>query len=335
MNEDLRFFGKIVQKCTKKLNDEKTPLSLIPLMTYAAKSGTSIGTGTGTGTKTKGGILKGMMGGYVANLLISTGLTAVLSGENPRPMTPTEFRDVSIGFFGGEALEYGLKKAYAHMVAKVGTKAASTTMQTTAKLVAQKGLQNAGQRASQKVALQVGKMAAKQAAQASSKAGAKAMAEIGAKAAAKGSNPITAAMIAFDVVSMALDFWDPYGFNDVMDASMLDSVRRDILDMYVDALGSLPVEAGVEEGLPDRMIELVVEYFVEHRPELFEAGPGDANLLEADVEKYNYDDLDAVIEDALGGGRNGDDDGDGDVLLYGIIIGSVLMSLFLLYIYFK
>ena len=69
------------------------------------------------------------------------------------------------------------------------------------------------------VAEEIAKKAAAKALQASIKASAKAAGSAGAKIAAKGSmGPVGWAASILDVVSLALDIWDPNGYNKMMHA---------------------------------------------------------------------------------------------------------------------
>ncbi|CAM9182199.1 unnamed protein product, partial [Ectocarpus sp. 12 AP-2014] len=52
------------------------------------------------------------------------------------------------------------------------------------------------------------------------------------------SGPVGLAMLAFDLLSLALDLWDPAGYNDVQAAGQIKSMRDDILSHYTRELAN-------------------------------------------------------------------------------------------------
>ncbi|CAN0557134.1 unnamed protein product, partial [Ectocarpus sp. 8 AP-2014] len=55
------------------------------------------------------------------------------------------------------------------------------------------------------------------------------------------SGPVGMALLAFDLLSMALDLWDPAGYNSVQAAGQIMTIRDNILDQYTEALANVGI----------------------------------------------------------------------------------------------
>ena len=84
------------------------------------------------------------------------------------------------------------------------------------------------------------------------------------------SGPVGLAMLAFDLVSLGLDLWDPNGYNNVQAAGQIKTMRDNILDQYKEALANegitSPLVADVlynmdPESKGDFMENLVIDWF--------------------------------------------------------------------------
>ena len=89
----------------------------------------------------------------------------------------------------------------------------------------------------------IAKISAKLAAKIAAKLAAKQAAMMATKFAAKAAmGPVGWALMVFDLISMGLDLWDPFGFNETFFNKDLRGMRNQFFDGYKDAIdnGTLP-----------------------------------------------------------------------------------------------
>jgi hypothetical protein len=197
--------------------------------------------------------------GVKGELVFAYGLDRIingfLTGEFTWLMTLEEFKEFIIGEVGIQLFEVGIKQL---VVKKAAVRVAWKTLQLSAKLMG-KIAGKAGLRAAVKVATKIGVTAGSALAKASAAA---------AKTAAKGSmGPIGVALILFDLVSIALDIWDPLDFNVVYYLKDWHDMRKEYVKSIKEAIGG--EDAADEVELPVAMpIQPVAEDPIAFRDEI-------------------------------------------------------------------
>jgi hypothetical protein len=204
---------------------------------------------------------KGVGGQFAFEQGVATGLSAGMCKETANQskkecqqsaikqenMTFEGYTQSLIGIIGGELLEKNLKKAFARQTAKITAKqSAKTAGKQTGKSIAKSGGKigaKTGLVVTKLANRLIAKISVKLAAQITAKLAAKQAAMMATKIAAKAAmGPIGWALMVFDLISLGLDLWDPFGFNEILFNKDLRGIRDQFFVGYKDAIdnGALP-----------------------------------------------------------------------------------------------